>query len=131
MSAFVKQQGIRRESFDWGNVGWRCTPELGARQITVMDVTLAPGKGHAFHRHPDQEEMIIVKSGRIEQWLEQERSELGPGDAVYIDADVVHASFTLGDEDAELQVVLGPSKGAVGYEVVDVFMDEPWRSLRP
>jgi quercetin dioxygenase-like cupin family protein len=131
VSRFVKEKDLNRESFDWGEVGWRCRPDVtGAKQITVMDVTLQPGSGHPFHRHEGQEEMIIVKAGRIEQWLEQEKAELGPGDSVYIDAGVVHASYTVGDEPALLQVVLGPSRGQVGYEVVDVFEEEPWRSLR-
>ena len=129
MSRFVRQADLKHETFEWGEVEWRCRPDMtGARELTVMDVTLATG--HSFHRHPGQEEMIIVQAGRIEQWLEQERAELGPGDSVYIDADVVHASFTVGGEPAQLQVVLAPSKGEIGYEVVDVFDEEPWRSLR-
>ena len=55
---------------------------------------------------------------------------LRPGDSVYIDADVVHASFNDGDEDAHLQVILGPSVGEGGYELVDVAGEEPWASLR-
>ena len=74
--------------------------------------------------------MIIVKAGRIEQWIEQDRHKLGPGDSVYIDAGVVHASFNTGSEDALLQVVLGPSVGEGGYELVDVSAEEPWASLR-
>ena len=58
-----------------------------------MDVELAPGFAHAFHKHPDQDEMIIVKSGRIVQWLEDAHRELGPGDSVHIDRDVVHGSY--------------------------------------
>jgi quercetin dioxygenase-like cupin family protein len=131
MSRFVKKGDLLHETFEWGEVDWRCRPDITAsKQLTVLEVTLAPNAGHAFHRHPDQEEMIIVRSGRIEQWLEQERSELGPGDSVYIDADLVHASYTLGDEPAQLLVFLGPSAGEIGYEVVDVFEEEPWRSLR-
>jgi quercetin dioxygenase-like cupin family protein len=131
MSRFVLGSDVRRDSFDWGEVGWRCAPPVtGAQQITVMDVTLAPGGGHAFHTHPDQEEMIIVKSGRIEQWIERETQELGPGDSVYIDADVVHASFNDGSEPAELQVILGPAVGEGGYELVDVSGEEPWTTLR-
>ena len=74
--------------------------------------------------------MIIVKSGQIEQWIEQERHVLGPGDSVYIDADVVHASFNTSREPADLQVVLGPSVGEGGYELVDVASEEPWSTLR-
>jgi quercetin dioxygenase-like cupin family protein len=131
MSQFVLKGDVRNESFDWGDIGWRSIPSsTGTKQLTVMDVTLEPGKGHDFHKHPDQEEMIIVKSGRIVQWLEREHEELGPGDSVYIDRDVVHASFNEGGETAALQVVLGPCVGEGGYELVDVAGEEPWASLR-
>jgi quercetin dioxygenase-like cupin family protein len=95
-----------------------------------MDVTLAVGGGHPFHRHPDQEEVIWVREGRIEQWIEQDKHELGPGEAVYIGKDVVHASFNVADEPAKLSVMLSPTAGEGGYEVIDVFEEEPWASLR-
>jgi quercetin dioxygenase-like cupin family protein len=95
-----------------------------------MDVRLDPGFYHAFHKHPDQDEMIIVKSGRVTQWLEQEQTELGPGDSVYIDRDVVHGSYNDFDEPAELQVVLAPAIGDGGYIAVDVSSEQPWASLR-
>ncbi len=131
MSRFVKQSDIRQEGFDWGNVGWR-SDGTGSRQLVVMDVTVEPGGGHAFHRHPRQEEMIVVRSGRVEQWLEREHETLEAGDAVYIDADVVHGSFNTGDETVQLQVILGPAIASeqTGYELVDVSGDEPWASLR-
>ena len=128
---FITQQDIVHYSFDWGEAGWVSRPELtGSRALCVMDVTLAPGAGHPFHRHPDQEEIIWVREGRIEQWLEQDKHELGPGEAIYIDKDVVHGSFTLGGEPAKLTVILSPTAGDGGYEVIDVFEDEPWASLR-
>ena len=43
-----------------------------------------------------------MREGRIEQWLEDDKHELGPGEAVYIEKDVVHGSYTLGDEPAKL-----------------------------
>jgi quercetin dioxygenase-like cupin family protein len=122
---------VERDELDWGGIGWFSRPpSTGARQLTVMEVTIEPGFGHDFHKHPDQEEVIYVRSGRIEQWLEREKSELGPGDAVFIPADTVHASFTVGDETAELLVSLGPCVGEEGYELVDVASDEPWSGLR-
>ena len=131
MSRFVKQAEIEQEQFDWGVVGWRCVPATGARQIVVMDVTLDPGGGHDFHRHPGQEEMIIVKRGRITQYLERESTQLGVDDSVFIDADVVHASFNESGEPALLQVIIAPSLGEVtGYGLLDVSGDEPWASLR-
>jgi quercetin dioxygenase-like cupin family protein len=131
MSRFVKKSDVEEEQFDWGVIGWRCVPATGAKQVVVMDVKLEPGEGHDFHRHPGQEEMIIVKRGRITQYLERESTELGPEDSVFIEADVVHASFNEGDETADLQVIIAPSPGeGSGYGLVDVSGDEPWASLR-
>jgi quercetin dioxygenase-like cupin family protein len=74
--------------------------------------------------------MIVVKSGRVTQFLEGESRELGPGDSVYIDKDVVHGSYNDFAEPAELQVVLAPAVGDGGYVAVPVDTDEPWASLR-
>jgi quercetin dioxygenase-like cupin family protein len=132
VSRFVKAGDVRHETFDWGEIGWRCTPDTtGSTRLIVMDVTIEPGKGHDFHRHPEQDEVIVVRSGQIEQWLERAREDLGPGDSVYVDTGVVHASFNVGSETAELQVIIGPAMpGGVGYDVEDVSGQEPWVSLR-
>jgi quercetin dioxygenase-like cupin family protein len=128
---FITQGDIVRDHFDWGEAGWVSRPGLtGSRAMCVMDVTLAPGAGHPFHRHPDQEEIIWVREGRIEQWLQDSKHELGPGEAVYIEKDVVHGSYTVGDAPAKLTVILTPTAGEGGYEVIDVFEEEPWASLR-
>ena len=112
MSRFVKQSEVEQEQFDWGTIGWRAPAREHRRpQIVVMDVTLEPGEGHAFHRHDGQEEMIIVTQGAITQYLELESTDLGPGDSVYIDEGIVHASYNDGDETAHLQVLIGPSLG--------------------
>jgi quercetin dioxygenase-like cupin family protein len=131
MSSFVKQSDVDEESFDWGVIGWRLTPKNGSKHLVVMDVTLEPSEGHAFHKHPGQEEMIIVKQGEITQFLERESTTLKPGDSVFIDEGVVHASYNDGTETAHLQVVIGPSLGeGSGYGLEDVSGHEPWASLR-
>ena len=131
MSRFVMGSEVPTEDFDWGSAGMRCAPPgTGCETFVVMDVRLDPGFAHGFHKHPDQDEMIIVKSGRVTQWLEQEQAELGPGDSVYIDKDVVHGSYNDGDEAVELQVVLAPPVTDGGYVAVDVSAEEPWASLR-
>jgi len=132
VSRFVKAGDVRHEAFDWGTIGWRCTPDTtGSAHLVVMDVALEPGKGHDFHRHPEQDEVIVVTSGRIEQWLDRDRELLGPGDSVYLDAGVVHASFNVGPETAQLQVVIGPAMpDGDGYSLDDVSAQEPWASLR-
>ena len=128
---FVLSGDIEREQLDWGGLGWISRPSVtGAKQLTVMDVTLEPGHGHDFHKHPQQDELITVLAGRIEQWIGEEKSILEAGDSVYLDADVVHASFNVGDVPARLFVVLAPSIGDEGYELVDVASEAPWSSLR-
>lgn len=128
---FIPQNEIVREKFEWGEIGWISRPSLtGSAGLCVMDVTIASGGGHPFHRHPDQEEVIWVKEGHIEQWLEEDMRELGPGDAVYVPKDMVHASFTIGAQPATVSVFLAPAAGEDGYSVIDVFEQEPWASLR-
>jgi quercetin dioxygenase-like cupin family protein len=102
----------------------------GARQLTVIDVNFDPGKGHNFHKHPDQEEVILVVAGLVEQWVDREKRILGPGDSAFIPADVVHASFSAANQPAKIVAILGPCVGPTGYEVVDVANDAPWSTLR-
>ena len=105
--------------------------DRGAEHLVVMDVTLIAGGGHDFHRHPGQEEMIIVRRGRITQYIEQECAQLGSGDSVLLEAGVVHASFNDESEPAELQVVIAPSIGGeTGYGIEDVSGEAPWNGLR-
>jgi quercetin dioxygenase-like cupin family protein len=96
----------------------------------VIDVTLKPGKGHNVHKHPDQEEVIVVVSGTVEQWLEREKRLLGPGDSVFIPADRVHASFNAGEGEAKLLAILGPCVADIGYVSVEMGHEAPWNTLR-
>ena len=131
MSRFVMKAEVPMEDFEWGSAGMRCAPPgTGCDTFVVMDVRLDPGFFHAFHKHPDQDEMITVVSGRVTQFLEGESTVLGPGDSVYIDKDVVHGSYNDFDEPAQLAVVLAPAVTDGGYVAVDVTAEEPWASLR-
>ncbi len=128
---FMMSADTPAEALDWGNLRWMShPPSTGAGQLTVIEVNIAPGQGHDFHKHPDQEEVIYCISGTVEQWLDREKRIFGPGDSVFIGADVVHASFNTGDSDAQLLAILGPCVGNQGYELVDVAGDAPWNALR-
>ena len=128
---FVLSADVDREQLDWGELGWITRPStVGASQLTTIEVTLKPGKGHNFHKHPDQEETIYVLSGEIEQWLEQEKQILRPGDTIYIAANVVHASFNISERPTKLLVSLGPCVGEGGYAVVEVADQPPWDTVR-
>jgi quercetin dioxygenase-like cupin family protein len=128
---FVLKTGAERQDFDWGTFRWISRPAAtGAKDLIVCRVTVFSGKGHNFHRHPRQEEVIHVLEGKMEQWLECEKRILGPGDSVFIARDTVHASFNVGSADLEVVAILGPAVGAEGYELVDASAEAPWSTLR-
>jgi quercetin dioxygenase-like cupin family protein len=128
---FVLGADAERETLAWGTLGWMTRPATaGAANLVVIEVNLLPGHGHNFHRHPDQEEVIYVLEGEVEQWLERERRNLRPGDAVFIGAGVVHASFNVTAAPARLLAILGPAVGEGGYVSVEVGDQAPWNELR-
>lgn len=128
---FIQSQEVERDHLDWGVIGWLSRPETtGGKDIVAMEVSLSPGYGHDFHKHPEQEEVIYVIEGSVEQWLEDKKQTLNAGDSVFIAADVVHASFNVSSESAKLFVTLSPSKGDEGYQLVDVYEEAPWNTLR-
>ena len=128
---FVSGAKAQRDKLAWGDMAWMSRPATtGAKNLTVIEVTLLPGQGHNFHKHPDQEEVIYVIDGQIEQWIEKNRQNLKPGDSAFIPAGTVHASFTAGRSPAKLLAILGPCSGPDGYVLVDVSAQEPWNSLR-
>ncbi len=128
---FIQSQEVERDHRDWGVIGWLSRPETtSGKDIVAMEVSLSPGYGHDFHKHPEQEEVIYVIEGSVEQWLEDKKQTLNAGDAVFIAADVVHASFNVSSGPAKLFVTLSPSKGDEGYQLVDVYEEAPWNTLR-
>ncbi|MBX2839377.1 MAG: cupin domain-containing protein [Gammaproteobacteria bacterium] len=128
---FILSRDTPQEVLDWGSLRWMShPPSTNAEQLTVIEVTLQPGKGHDFHKHPDQEEVIYVISGEVEQWLETEKQNLLSGDSLFIPANAVHASFNSGSTDAKVLAILGPCVGDEGYELVDVAGEDPWNTLR-
>ena len=129
---FVPTAEVVRQQFDWGWLGWVSRPAgTGAESLVVIEITLAPGGGHAFHKHPQQEEVIYAIEGQVEQWREDEKRMLGPGDSVFLPAGTVHASFNTGDGNAKLLAILAPCIGdGDGYQVVEVADQPPWNGLR-
>jgi quercetin dioxygenase-like cupin family protein len=131
VTTFLPSDSVVRDQLDWGQLGWVSRPETtGAEQLVVLDVVLTPGGCHDFHKHPDQEEVLFLVSGTIEQWVGEEKQMLSAGDAAFIPKDTVHASFNDGAEGARLLAILGPCVGEAGYALVDVSSEEPWASKR-
>jgi len=128
---FISSTEVKREELNWGSLAWFSSPTASnAKDLVVLEVILGPGGGHNFHKHPNQEEVIYVIEGEVEQWVDREKRMLRPGDSAFIGADVVHASFNVSDRNTKLLAILGPCIGSEGYELVDVANQEPWVSLR-
>lgn len=127
---FVTNENMVVEQLPWGPHDWLCRPDLvEAEKLALVRVHIPPGQGHAFHRHPEMEEIIYILSGKCEQWVDQEMKILGPGDVAHIPMDMVHGSYNIGDETLHLLAILSPAK-IEGPPLVDVSQEEPWKSLR-
>lgn len=131
MGGFVSAREVQRQELDWGTLAWFSGPtSSGSENLVVLEVTLFPGCGHDFHKHPQQDESIYVIGGQIEQWIDRDRRVLEPGDSAFIRSGEVHASFNIGLQPAKLLAILGPCVGAEGYELLDMSAEAPWASLR-
>ena len=103
---FILENEIQRQPLDWGQLGWLSSPtHTGAAQLAIVEGNLIPGKGHNFHKHPSQEEVMFVVDGRIEQWIDKEKRILGPGDSAFIPPGVVHATFNAGENEAKVMAI--------------------------
>ena len=128
---FITNAERQTDELDWGNMTWLSNLKLtDAKQLVVIEVNLAPGKGHDFHRHPNQEEVIYVIQGQIEQWVDQEKRLLSFGESAFFPANGVHASFNVGDQPAKVLAILSPNIGEGGYELEEVYHEAPWNTLR-
>jgi quercetin dioxygenase-like cupin family protein len=128
---FLPIEDMGFATHDWGRVGNLCVPaNTGARQLTILEARLLPGKGHDFHKHPVQEEALYVLQGEVEQWVDRQKRLLKPGDTAFVPADMVHASFNVGQGEARILAIFGPSIGDAGFEAVDMTQIAPWKGLR-
>ncbi|HEX4750818.1 MAG TPA: cupin domain-containing protein, partial [Bryobacteraceae bacterium] len=90
---FISSSEVKREQSRWGSLAWFSSPAASnSKDLVVLEVRLSPAGAHNFHKHPNQEEVIYVIEGEIEQWVDHEKRILRPGDSAFIGADVVHAS---------------------------------------
>ena len=109
---------------------WYCKPGMVAdTDLMFVRAQLEPGAAHPFHFHPKMEEMLYILSGTCEQWVEREKKIIGPGDALYLPAGVIHGTYNIGRDTLDFLAVLSPAK--TGDPVtLEVSNQEPWKSLR-
>ena len=102
--------------FDWAKLTTKITPNGERREVANQPTatlatfeshitTLNIGKAsHDPHRHP-QEELIIVKEGRLEVHLNGQTQEVGPGSVLFFASNDAHAVRNIGDTRATYWVV--------------------------
>ena len=109
---FVKDSETIKENVLGRDHYWYFNAEITKQADTYMVKVVMPVGGmHNFHRHPEMNEILYILKGTAEQWVEDEKQILKAGDSVYIDPDVVHGTFNVGDEALEFLAILAPSSG--------------------
>ncbi len=130
-SRFVTKQNVLHSDFPWCHVETMSHPDtVGAEKLILVRATMPAKEGHNFHKHPAREEIIFVIEGQAEQWVGREKKLLGPGEMAHIPANLPHATFNPGPATLVFLAILSPVE-AEGEFTVDVFNEEPWRTLKP
>jgi quercetin dioxygenase-like cupin family protein len=104
-------------------------PVTGSASLMLVRVRMPPGTGHAFHTHPENDEIIYVIDGVAEQWVDRDKRRLKAGDSAYIPKGVVHGTYNTTKRPLTFLAILSPSSSR-GPFVVDQQNEMPWRTLR-
>lgn len=130
MKRFLTAKDLQVEASPWGPHEWISRPGLtDADALLLVRVRMPPGKAHQFHTHPEMEEIIYVESGTAEQWVDREKRTLAAGESAHIPMGVAHGTYNAGKDTLVFLAILSPAKIS-GPALVDVHLQEPWKSLR-
>lgn len=90
----------------WGKLVWQVSaPRGNSENLTVGICYINPGQANGRHIHPNCEEVLIVKRGRIVHTWGDSEAEMNVGDSITIPAGIVHNARNIGDDVAELTIV--------------------------
>jgi len=110
---------VPTRTFEWGTIKWLVTPNLvdADAGLTVGEVIVYPGQGHAPHDHPGEEEVIYVVSGEGEQTVgDGPAFPIREGDAVYIPRGTTHSTYNTTWRPLRLTVVYTPGGAETGLD---------------
>jgi quercetin dioxygenase-like cupin family protein len=77
----------------------------GAAQLCVFEQWIAPGTGAPTHSHP-VEEVLTVREGEAEMWIDQERIIVSPGHSLIVPAGRKHGFRNSGNVTLHIHAVL-------------------------
>jgi quercetin dioxygenase-like cupin family protein len=86
----------------------KLTGEHTDGRLTVVEVTIPPGRMCPPHVHHREEETFVVLDGHATFYIGEQQVEAGPGDMIVGTRDLPH-HFQAGDEGARLLFLLTPS----------------------
>ena len=75
-----------------------------SRDVSILEVTAAPGARVGDHAHPGDEHHIVLR-GRMRLTQGEHTVDVGPGDYVRWDGSIPHHGEVLGDEDATILIL--------------------------
>ena len=77
----------------------------GAAQLCIFEQWIAPGTGAPTHFHP-VEEVLTVREGEAEMWLDQERITVSAGQSLIVPAYRMHGFRNSGTATLHIHAVL-------------------------
>jgi quercetin dioxygenase-like cupin family protein len=77
----------------------------GATQLCIFEQWIAPGTGAPTHSHP-VEEVLTVREGEAEMWLDQERIIVSAGQSLIVPAKREHGFRNSGTATLHIHAVL-------------------------
>ena len=77
----------------------------GATQLCIFEQWIAPGAGAPTHSHP-VEEVLTVREGEAEMWIDQERLVVTAGQSLIVPAGRKHGFRNSGNVTLHLHAVL-------------------------
>jgi quercetin dioxygenase-like cupin family protein len=77
----------------------------GAAQLCIFEQWVAPGAGAPTHSHP-VEEVLTVREGEAEMWIDQERLIVSAGQSLLVPAGRKHGFRNSGNATLHLHAVL-------------------------
>ena len=101
----------------------RASAALGAERLCVFEQWSQPGTGAPRHLHPEDEELILVLSGRGSLELDGRQEGLEAGDTVVLPPGVWHGLLNTSEETLHTLAVFSSPRPAV------VYADDPKTTL--
>lgn len=97
--------------------------DIGLLSLRRVRIDIDEMTAYHFHRH--RNELVFIQSGLVEIRMENDYTEVGSGEAHFIEAEETHQLQNVGGDVAELLEISFP------FDVDDVVMvEDPYEELR-